>query len=709
MERFPEVRRFALSAGLRRGIKRPVRRRQSAATVLSSWLLLGSLLPAQGTKTSVKDLAEDLRKWLQEEVAYIVTPKEKEVFLNLDSDRERQRFIEAFWKQRDPTPGTPENEFKTEHYRRISYADRTFRPGGWRSDRGRVHIILGPPLTVQRHESYTKIYPVEIWSYQQAPRSGLPPNFNVVFFDKQGRGDYVLYSPRNDGPQSLLIGYQGHPEAYQDAYDILNEYSAFLALASISLIPGENTTPGLPSMASDMLLRQIDRVPRLEVKDQYAETFLKFKDIIEVEYSANYVESSSLVQIIRDGEQTFFVNYFVGLDRLSVNQYEGTYYTVIDVNGQIAAPDGQVVYQFDKSYSIRLDQGQFETVRDSGFAIYDTFPVIPGDYQFSLVLKNTVSKEFTSFEKSLSILPRPGKLMISPLLLAHDLKREGPGAAALVPFQIGQGQLICQPDGTFMRSDRLHVFFQVYGLEDDSLRSGRVQFTFTRDDKEFLTASKDIAECAAANGDVLAEFPLQDFPAADYELAVSILDAAGRPLLAVDKMFSVSPLGRVPRPQIFSKVTSGAQGALVPFIKGMQHLHRGEAEAALGLLETAHLKSPGVLDIAVGLGRACLVSGRHDRIEPLLAPFLETGEPADEVIYLLAEAKKGLGRYGEAIQLYRRVLARSGASLDVLNSLGLCHYRMGALAEARTAWERSLGINPGQPEIRKLLDSLKQR
>ncbi|MBN2198702.1 MAG: GWxTD domain-containing protein [Candidatus Aminicenantes bacterium] len=672
-------------------------------------LFLSSVLFAQSEKKSPKDLPEVFKKWLEEEVPYIITASEKDVFLRLDSDRDRTRFIEAFWKQRDPTPGTPDNEFKTEHYRRIVYANQKFRPGGWRSDMGRVHIILGPPLTVQRFTSYTKIYPLEIWSYQQEPRAGLPPNFNLVFFDRRGAGDFVLYSPRNDGPQSLLIGYEGHPQDYKQAYDILNEYSTILAMASISLIPGEDTVPSMPSMTSDLLLQQIDRVPRLEVEDLYAENFLRFKDLIEVEYSANYVGSSHLVHVSLDEGGTFLVHYFVGLERLSVNRHEDTYYTVLELNGMVTAPDGKTVYQFDKTYPLEFSEEQFEALKNSALAVYDVFPLVPGEYTFSLLLKNRVSKEFTSFEKKLSVLPLPEKLMITPLLLAYDVKPGGGSTSALIPFQIPEGQLVCTPENIFLKSDTLRVFFQISGLTPALARSGKAVFTFSREGEVFLSASKPLPDSAAGGVHVLADFPLNEFPAADYVLAVAILDGDGRKLVEVEKRFSVTPLAQIARPRIISKITSLAQGALVPYITGMQHLNAGAFEEAVARLETAFYRNPGVVDFALGLGRAYLLTGQNDKVERVLGPFLEGDSVREEVIRQMAEAKKNRGRYEEAAELYRRILSGFGASLDALNDLGFCYYRLGDMKEARAAWSKSLEINPDQPEIKGLLDSLREK
>jgi GWxTD domain-containing protein len=136
------------------------------------------------------------KKWLEEEVVYVITPKEEKVFRELETDKQRDLFIEEFWRQRDPTPGTPRNEFREEHYRRIDYANRWFGRGtskpGWKTERGRVYILLGEPIS--RHEYRDdRIYPLELWFYQGGKE--LEPFFYILFFQRHGAGDYELYNP----------------------------------------------------------------------------------------------------------------------------------------------------------------------------------------------------------------------------------------------------------------------------------------------------------------------------------------------------------------------------------------------------------------------------------------------------------------------------------------------------------------------------------
>ena len=102
-----------------------------------------------------KELETPYKKWLNEDVGYIISDEEKQAWKRLATDDERQQFIEHFWLRRDPTPDTEENEFKEEHYRRIAYANEHYASGipGWKTDRGRIYIMYGPADEIDDHSS----------------------------------------------------------------------------------------------------------------------------------------------------------------------------------------------------------------------------------------------------------------------------------------------------------------------------------------------------------------------------------------------------------------------------------------------------------------------------------------------------------------------------------------------------------------------------
>ena len=133
-------------------------------------------------------------KWLNEDVPYIIAGPERDVFLKLKTDEEREQFIKAFWERRNPTPGSPENAVKAEHYRRIAYANEHFGllgKAGWRTDRGRVYIVYGPPDEHSENASgLNGTFPNEVWRYRHI--DGIGDDLVLEFVDRSGHGDFRL-------------------------------------------------------------------------------------------------------------------------------------------------------------------------------------------------------------------------------------------------------------------------------------------------------------------------------------------------------------------------------------------------------------------------------------------------------------------------------------------------------------------------------------
>src|SRR5215470_4686065 len=162
-----------------------------------------------------KELETPYKKWLNEDVAYIITDEERQAWKRLATDDERQQFIEQFWLRRDPTPDTEENEFKEEHYRRIAYANERFASGipGWKTDRGRIYITFGPPDEIESHPSggtyerpfeegggTTSTFPFQQWRYRYI--EGVGTNVELEFVDPSGTGEYHL--TRDPGEKDAL-------------------------------------------------------------------------------------------------------------------------------------------------------------------------------------------------------------------------------------------------------------------------------------------------------------------------------------------------------------------------------------------------------------------------------------------------------------------------------------------------------------------------
>jgi len=165
----------------------------------------------QNSKSLKIELSKTYKKWLDEDVRWLITDEEQKAFKLLSNDEERDQFIEAFWQRRDPTPDTIENEFKEEHYRRMAYANEHFAAGipGWKSDRGRIYIMYGPADEIESHPSggsyerpmeegggETSTFPFEDWRYRYL--EGIGQEVIIEFVDTCMCGDYHMTMDRSE-------------------------------------------------------------------------------------------------------------------------------------------------------------------------------------------------------------------------------------------------------------------------------------------------------------------------------------------------------------------------------------------------------------------------------------------------------------------------------------------------------------------------------
>ena len=147
--------------------------------------------PAAEAETIVQSAWQ---KWLNEDVVYIISDQEKAAFERLNTDEERRMFVDQFWARRDPTPGTAENKVKEQHYHRLAYANQHFRTAsgtpGWRTDRGHMYIVYGPPDEIDSHPKTASANGIEEWLYRHV--EGLGDNRFFTLLDKTGSGDFRL-------------------------------------------------------------------------------------------------------------------------------------------------------------------------------------------------------------------------------------------------------------------------------------------------------------------------------------------------------------------------------------------------------------------------------------------------------------------------------------------------------------------------------------
>ena len=665
--------------------------------------------PAPGQKTP---LPPKYKTWLEEEVVYLITGTERDVFRKLQSDRERDMFIEAFWKHRDPTPNSPENEFKTEHYKRIAYANRYLgrdapRPG-WRTDRGRIHIILGEPNDITRFEGKAGVYDSEIWFYQGKSDLGLPAGFNIVFFRENGHGEYRLYSPTSHGPQALLQGFTVDPTDYQAAYEKLYEIDPTLANASISLIPGEEGGfVGRPSLSSDLLISRIESSPQASVEERYARKFLEYKDRVEVEYTANYMDSDALFQVFREPQTGVnFVHYALEPKRLSVNEYDGKYYTTMQLNGSVTTLEGRLVYQFDKAINLNLGPDEMATAGNRPFDIHDLFPLVPGDYKVSLLLKNEVSKEFTTVDATVRVPPAGGVVLSAPLLgyEAEPSKPDGKMRA----FTLGGVKVACQPGRTFARRETLVVAGQLFGLSEEQARRGEVRFVIRGEDGSVAREVVRRPAEYATLPDFVEQIPLADLAPANYSLTTSFR-VDGAEVVSAKEEFALSFAEAVPRPWTYARVLVGPGDPLYLQTVGAQLFNLGRLSEARVYLERARERVPDSEDGAFALGRLYMALGEKALVPPLLEPFIARERPRYELLVLAGTAYRETGNPAKGVEVLDKAVSHYGVNATLLNALGDCYLALGRAADALAVWQKSLELSPDQPEVKKKVEELKKK
>ena len=667
----------------------------------------------RGSIVQKDELPEHHKKWLEEEVVYIIVPLEKEVFSKLTTDRERNLFIDAFWKQRDHTPSTPKNEFREEHYRRISHVNhffgRTSPKPSWKTDRGRIYIILGEPNDIQRFEGKDTVYPSEVWFYQDMTKFGLPAGFNLVFFQERGVGEYKLYSPLGDGPQALMTGYFGDWLDYLAAYEKLNELEPALAAVSLSLIPGEQSAAqGRPSMSSDILLQRVETAPSRLIKDKYAQRFLEYKDIVEVEYSANYITCDSLVKIMKDPSGLYFVHFAIEPERLSVDFFEKKYYTTLKVNGTVSNMEGKAIHQFERDISLEFNREQLEQIRNVPFSIRDMFPLIPGNYKMSILVKNEISKEFTSIERNLLIPGDDDGLKMTSIILGYQMTEDVPPKNRLRPFQIGKNQISIQTTKAFLKRDDLVVYFQIHGLSPEHRAKGEIKYTFFKNGEEFQTITKRINEYTALPS-IIEQFTIQEFFPAYYQLQVSLW-INGCEVLLESEDFVITHLDTLPRAWIHRRLLPSIDDPIYSYKIGIQLFNIGKIKEAQINLEKAYYAKPNSVGFASSLAHIYMILKEYNKVESILLPFLKQPQPSDYQIYLTAgKAYQNLGELSKAIDVFDKAISHYGLNINILNAIGECYFQLGETDRALAAWEKSIEINPEQPQIKKKIEAIKEK
>jgi len=648
----------------------------------------------------IKDLPKKYRMWLVRDVRYIITEKEKKAFLKLKTDKQRELFIKMFWKMRDPTPGTPRNEYKEEHYKRLAMAEKLFRDEGkpgWMTDRGRFYIILGKPQDIERYDGMGRFYPVEVWYYQGDPAKGLPSQFRLVFYQDPGTFEYKLYYPGIDSPQKLIPTWGGDPFDKMQGYKTIRQYAPALADALMSMIPGEAAS-GYSSARSSLILSEIERSPYEGVNTEYADRIASMEGMVEVEESVIYVPNQTRLDLFRHPEGFYALHFAISPKKFSITRYDERYYAPLEIYAKLVNSRGEGIWESTQPLELYFTPAQVDLLKKSSVEIEGLIPVIPGDYSLVLILKNKSSREFSLVEKRIKIPPED-RISILSLATSNSLKPR-PSGLFLKPYLIGRTQFYPYADEIYKTTEEVVVFGQVnIPLGEDP---SKISMTLTLSDEDGNILEK-------------VDLPFQDPKlglfyhklgrrgSGSYIVKLSLY-YAGVKLGERTAEFMVTPLAYKPVPFLISKIVEARELPGFYHSLATQFYEVGKYQRAIYYYKRELTLSPSAAQAREGLMRAYLKSGKP---EEALKVFLETEAPTVEMFYLAGKIYYEKGDLDRAVEVLHRGYRRNSVNLKIINLLAEVYLQKGNRENARLLLKRSLEIDPNQDIIKRKLEMLR--
>ncbi len=415
------------------------------------------------------------RKWLREDVVYIITQEEREIFQSLTADDERDAFIEQFWRRRDPDPRTTYNEFKEEHYRRVAYANERYASGveGWYTDRGRIYITYGPPNTIDDHMGgmyrrrpeegggWTSTYAFQRWFYNYIP--GIGSGIEIEFVDASRTGEYKLALRPSEKDALWVSG--GGPTRWEQMGLATRDGSMVSDLAMRRL--GLETEPMYMRGAKpfDRLRQYFDLRRPPEFK------FEKLATEVETRILYNPIPLKVVSAVYRVGQNAFLIPLTVQIPatELSYAQFgESNQRATVEIYGKVEDLSGKVVYEFEDT--LAGDKGVDEILSTETHFLYQKqIPLRPGRFKFNLVAKDTRSQRVSQAATSIHVSEsKAGNLATSSLILADGLASSAREETLSDPFNTPSGLKVF-PNITreFRTGSKLHVYTEIYELQVD--------------------------------------------------------------------------------------------------------------------------------------------------------------------------------------------------------------------------------------------------
>jgi len=679
-------------------------------------ILFTAAMLFSGQKIKENDLAPKYQEWLKI-TRYIILSEEREVFLSLSSDKERDLFIQTFWKQRDPTPGTPQNEYREEHMKRLQYANTMLNRGtpreGWMTDMGRIYILLGPPVSIDRYPSSAGVHPCQIWYYYGDKTKGLPTYFSILFYQRGGSGEYKLYNPASDGPASLLVQTEMVDTTnYQGVYEKIKELAPGIAMASISMIPGEFPYSFIPSPRNTIILSSIFDSAKKDINPNYATHFLNFRGVVSTEYLTNYIESATNTALIVNPILNInFLHISINPKEVSIDYFEprDQYYCNFQLNVSVRK-DQKLIFQYSNDFPFYFAPAEIDNIRANGIAIQDSFPLIEGEYAFDILIQNSVGKEFSAFDGRISV-PEPSNQprIIGPIL-GYELQDYA--SHLFIPFKTVDKRLLIDPSDTFSAAEDIALFFNIMETSKQLWEQGKIEIAikgltakiltekfYTLDLKDYLYNKIMGMTYVIPGGDLSPDY---------YQLKLVLQDNQERVVDEQTAEFIVSPEAAVPHPVILAKSFPLSNSFLYLYSLAYQYDRIKNYPKAEESYQKAYSLNPeytrGIVEYAQFLIKIKKPSAALDLIESV------KGDEGLRFEYYLikGQALMGMEQYFQAIENLLEGNKIYNSNTHLLNSLGFCYYKTNQRKEAIAVLRASLRLNPEQQQVQELLEQVEK-
>jgi GWxTD domain-containing protein len=508
---------------------------------------------------NIEKLGGVYKKWLDEDVRWIITDEELSAFKKLANNAERDVFIEGFWQRRDPTPDTAENEYKEEHYRRIAYANEHYAAGmpGWRTDRGRIYIMYGPPTSTDSHPmggpyqrsaeeggGQTSTFPFEVWRYRYL--EGIGQEIEIEFVDDCGCGAYQMTLDRSKKDALLHVPNAGLTT--MEEMGQANKADRFRGgLESIGAGPfnRNNESKQFDRMET---FAKLNRAPDIKFKDLQNELVThKFRtNLLPFDVQVDFVKLTSDTVLVP-------ITLQVPLKGLTFANKDGVQRAVVNVYGQLTKLSGQIVQTFEETLHRDIPAELLEKEISNTSLYWKALPMRPGLYRLDVVMKDVNGDKTGIFSRSYTV-PDFGdeKLTSSTLILADQMEPVPAREVGTGNFVIGTNKVrpkVQSSDGkpaAFKQKEKINFWLQVYNLGVDQKTnkpSATVEYQVvnTATNKHVLDFTESTAQMGNVGEQVTLGKSLQlsQLDPGIYQVTIKVNDQISKQTISPTAKFSV--------------------------------------------------------------------------------------------------------------------------------------------------------------------------